>query len=135
MRDDVFQKVIKEGWMGQQTPYDTGSSSVSFDPAENPYEGTIWGQEVQQDYYPDPNWETSKQASHGAARIDGLGHTPEQATIWNAEKENAEALYSSGSPDFYGMDESEPQGGTVWGNEQDHGIQAPEIEAPDIEPE
>lgn len=133
-RSDVYQKVIKEGWMGKQTAFPT-HGGASFAPAENAHEGTVWEQEAQQDYYPDPNWETTKEAAHDAAHMDGLGHTPEQATMWDAEKENADALYSPGVPDFYGMEESEGQGGTVWDNEQDHGVEAPEIKAPDIEPE
>lgn len=128
LRDDVWQKVIKEGWMGQQTPYETQGSVHGSSHDAAPHEGTVWDQEAKQDFYENPNWETTKEAAHGAAQMDTLGHTPEQATIWDTEKANAEALQGGDAPDFYGMDVDETKRGTVWDNEQEHGVEAPDLE-------
>lgn len=115
-RDDIRQKVVEEGWSGSvQTP--RGVENYSSHDTEEPNTFEVEATET--------DWQAIKEDAHKQAGIDQLGHTPEQQIEWERHKATAEELY--------GNDSSEYQG-TVWENENRHGIEPPAPDAHDIQP-
>lgn len=120
-RDDIRQKIVEEGWTGSvQTPSLNKTSETDASPEPAPEEGVdIQGNTTEGADFSDTVWEQEKAAALETAEME----TRSENIAWDVHKAKAEELYGHSPTD----------GGTVWDNEQNTDIKAPEIEAPDIE--